>query len=154
MILAKGLDFIRGICPEYMHAVLLGVTCQITELYLTSVGEQFYIGSPTDLRRIDRRLLSIKPPRTRLPRSITDRKFWKAQEWKTWLLYYAVPCLRGILPGQIYPAFILVFKFSIYAPSDIIFPDDISNAENMLVEFVIKTEIICGPAAMCVTLVN
>ncbi|GBM11533.1 hypothetical protein AVEN_101868-1 [Araneus ventricosus] len=81
-----------------MHAVLLDVTRQITEIYLTSVGEHYYIGSPTDLRRIDRRLLKFKPPHlfTRLPRSIMDRKFWKAHEWKAWLLYYAAPCLHGI----------------------------------------------------------
>lgn len=46
MILAKGLDFIRGICPEYMHAVLLGITRQLTQVYLTSVGEEFYVGTP------------------------------------------------------------------------------------------------------------
>ena len=46
MILAEGLDFIRGICPESMHAVLLGVTRQLTDVYLTSVGEQFYVGTP------------------------------------------------------------------------------------------------------------
>lgn len=31
------------------------------------------------------------------PRSTEDKEFWKAHELKYWLLYYAVPCLSGIL---------------------------------------------------------
>ncbi|GBL75890.1 hypothetical protein AVEN_234232-1 [Araneus ventricosus] len=133
-----------------MHAVLLGVTRQITEIYLTSVGEQHYIGSPTDLSRIDRRLLKIKPPHlfTRLPRSIMDRKFWKAHEWKAWFLYYAAPCLHGILPDKFIRHLSLFSISAFMLLQDTIFPDDISSAETMLTEFAIETEVLFGPAAM------
>lgn len=38
----------------------------------------------------------------RLPRSVTCRKYWKASEFRNFLLYYSVPCLRGILPTEYY----------------------------------------------------
>ncbi|KAG8200898.1 hypothetical protein JTE90_020538 [Oedothorax gibbosus] len=150
MILAKGPDFLRGICHDYMHAVLLGVTRQLTDIYLTSVGEQFYVGTPNHVRRIDSRLLSIKPPHsfTRLPRSIADRIFWKANEWKTWLLYYAAPCLSGILPDKFLRHFSLLSSSVFLLLQDLILPEDTDKAEEMLTEFVIQTEIFFGSAAM------
>ena len=79
MILAKDLDFIhsfyslQNICMQF----LLGVIRQITEIYLSSVWEQYYIVSTIDLKHIDKRLLKTKPPHlfTCLLRFITDRKF-------------------------------------------------------------------------------
>lgn len=52
------------------------------------------------LKLINKRLLSIRPPHcvTRLPRRVDERLQWKASEWKHWLLYYALPCLEGLLP--------------------------------------------------------
>lgn len=46
----------------------------------------------------------LSPPDSmlRLPRSVTCRKYWKASEFRNFLLYYSVPCLRGILPTEYY----------------------------------------------------
>ncbi|KAG0445238.1 hypothetical protein HPB47_017983 [Ixodes persulcatus] len=94
-------DLVWGFTVEYMHAVLLGVIRQITEILLSSVNsnERFYIGSPSSVAALDRRLLSITPPHcvTRLPRSLATRSNWKASEWRHWLLYYCLPCTLGIL---------------------------------------------------------
>ena len=42
----------------------------------------------------------IQPPNNilRTPRDINMRRFWKAHEWRAWLLFYSVPTLKGILP--------------------------------------------------------
>ncbi|XP_077554020.1 uncharacterized protein LOC144168898 [Haemaphysalis longicornis] len=97
----RGLDLVNGFSVEYMHCALLGVTRQLTETFLSSSnsGLNFYIGDPSTLEKIDARLLAIKPPHcvTRLPRSLKERSHWKASEWRQWILFYAVPCLRGIL---------------------------------------------------------
>ncbi|KAM7281652.1 uncharacterized protein ISCGN_006027 [Ixodes scapularis] len=94
-------DLVWGFTVEYMHAVLLGVIRQITEMLLSSVNsnERFYRGSPTSVAALDRRLLSITPPHcvTRLPRSLATRTNWNATEWRHWLLYYCLPCTHGIL---------------------------------------------------------
>ncbi|XP_070385367.1 uncharacterized protein [Dermacentor albipictus] len=89
---------------DYMHCVLLGVTRQLTEFWLDSANcqEPFYIGAPSTIAKLDKRLLSICPPHcfTRLPRSLADRCFWKASEWKNWLLYYSLPTVLGVLPPR------------------------------------------------------
>lgn len=88
-------DLVQGQTVDYMHCILLGVTRQITE-YLVPM---FTAG---DLGTVDSRLLSIRPPHcfTRLPRSLAERAYWKASEWRHWLLFYCLPCTTGILPMQ------------------------------------------------------
>lgn len=51
---------------------------------------------------IDSRLLSIQPPTgiTRSPRSIKHCCKWKASEWRSWLLFYCIPCLQGLLKDK------------------------------------------------------
>ncbi|XP_077500047.1 uncharacterized protein LOC144110834 [Amblyomma americanum] len=97
----KGLDLVNGQIVEYMHCVLQGVTKQLTETILSSSNcdQRFYIGAPSTVALIDTRLLAIKPPHciTRLPRPLRERGYWKASEWRQWLLFYALPCLEGIL---------------------------------------------------------
>jgi hypothetical protein len=48
----------------------------------------------------DQRLKSIRPPDviSRQIRSISEYAHWKGSEFKSWLLYYSMPVLRGILP--------------------------------------------------------
>ncbi|XP_076833120.1 uncharacterized protein LOC143478075 isoform X2 [Brachyhypopomus gauderio] len=77
-------DIINGVVPDYMHCVLLGVCRQISALWFDSKNSThpWYIGLNT--ARIDANLMSIKPPSTisRVPRSVLERKFWKAHEWQ------------------------------------------------------------------------
>lgn len=74
-------DIINGMVPDYMHCVLLGVCRYMATLWMDSksVSEPQYIGAQTAI--MDRHLLSIKPPGivARIPRSLTERKFWKAR---------------------------------------------------------------------------
>ncbi|KAG0443402.1 hypothetical protein HPB47_014960 [Ixodes persulcatus] len=101
----QGFDLVAGVSVEYMHCVLQGVVRQITELFFSSTSSRqaYYIDTRQSVVKVDKRLRGIKPPHciTRLPRSIEERGFWKASEWKQWLLFYALPCLMDILP-QLY----------------------------------------------------
>ncbi|KAM7291259.1 hypothetical protein ISCGN_027832 [Ixodes scapularis] len=94
-------DLVWGFSADYMHSVLLGVTRQFTDYLFNSTNcrEDFYLGSPSIVATVNQRLLSIKPPHTmtRLPRPVGDRCFWKASEWRLWLLFYVLPCTLGIL---------------------------------------------------------
>ncbi|XP_064479165.1 uncharacterized protein LOC135392379 [Ornithodoros turicata] len=100
----QGFDLVRGCSVEYMHSVLLGVTRQLNDYYFGSShsSECYYIGSRTHLTKVNRLLLSIKPPHciTRLPRSVTDRAHWKASESRNWLLFYSIPCTADVLPRE------------------------------------------------------
>lgn len=94
-------DLVLGIVPDYMHGVLLGVTKQLLNLWLTSskFKKPWFIGHKT--KAIDKRLKDMTPPDfiQRLPRQLeTSRAYFKASELQAWLLYYSVPCLIDILP--------------------------------------------------------
>nr|XP_055061257.1 uncharacterized protein LOC129444550 [Misgurnus anguillicaudatus] len=105
-------QMVQGFVPEYQHSVCLGVTRQLTSLWLDSTNHQhgWYIGTQTE--KIDEVLTKISPPTeiTRVPRSMQERKFWKASEWRLFLLFYALPVLNGILPRKYWNhLFLLVF---------------------------------------------
>jgi len=97
-------DIIRGMVPDYMHCVCLGVARQVAALWFDSKNheEPYYIGK--SVKTVDCRLLAIKPPCSvsRTPRSIANMKFWKAHEWLVWLLYYSLPAVKGILASYYY----------------------------------------------------
>ncbi|PIK38667.1 hypothetical protein BSL78_24489 [Apostichopus japonicus] len=100
----------KSFVPDYMPCVLLGVVRSMLNLWVDSSYHQspWYIG--TRVKDIDQRLLSIQPPNfiTRTPRSLSTRKYWKASEYRTWLLWYAIPVLQGIMPTPYLQHFMLL----------------------------------------------
>ncbi|XP_030231849.1 uncharacterized protein LOC115557858 isoform X3 [Gadus morhua] len=105
-------QMINGFVPEFQHNVCLGVTRQLSTLWFdtTNSDSPWYIGK--EMAEVDRRLVKIKPPVeiTRTPRSLTERKFWKASECRAFLLFYSLPVLKGILPARFWNhLFLLVF---------------------------------------------
>ena len=85
-----------------MHNILLGVVKHHTELLLSQSNESYYIGSPKFVSVIDKRLMKISVPAliSRTPRTIKERKLWKASEWRSWLLFYSQFCLKDILSAK------------------------------------------------------
>lgn len=83
-------DVVWGFTPDYMHCVLLGVTRQLTDLWLSTPKQPYYVGCPEKLQKIDKELCSVKPPLCihRRQRSLSLRKFWKATEWQQWLVFF------------------------------------------------------------------
>lgn len=95
------------------------------------------------MKEIDTILYSIKPPSeiTRVPRSITEYKMWKASEWKNFLLYYSLPCLQGIRMPKKYIDhwFFLVCSMHIFLREKIS-PVDFAIAERSIRQFVLSME--------------
>ncbi|XP_040073253.1 uncharacterized protein LOC115332464 [Ixodes scapularis] len=145
-------DLVWGFTVEYMHGVLLGVTRQITELLLSSTNsnERFYIGSPSSVAALDRRLLLIKPPHcfTRLPRSLGTRVNWKASEWRHWLLFYCLPCTQGILPLRYWSHLAKLVEAIHLLLREELTPSSIDQAETLLLAFVASTRILYKDLAM------
>lgn len=100
-ILSKYTDIVNSIPVDYMHAVLEGVTKQLTSMWFNSKYHKhsFYLGNR--VKEVDDFLLQIKPPSSqvrRSPRPIrTSLKFWKAGEYRSWLL---LPILQHFLPSE------------------------------------------------------
>ena len=90
-------DLVRGVAVDFMHNVCLGVTRQFVNLWMDShqYDKSYYTGRKRE--EIDNRLQANNVPAkvTRAPRSITDRKYWKASEWRAFI-FYSLIVVRGI----------------------------------------------------------
>ncbi|RXN22564.1 hypothetical protein ROHU_023413 [Labeo rohita] len=136
-------DIVWGFVPDYMHAVLLGVIRQLTELLLNNTDQPYYIGSPNTMMVLENRIKDIKPPHliTRQPRPLAEFKYWKASEWRAWLLFYSLPVLNDVLqPRYVNHLGLLVSALFLLLNENITF-QDINKADNMLFEFVAR---FCG----------
>ncbi|KAJ1519227.1 hypothetical protein ONE63_011166 [Megalurothrips usitatus] len=92
-------DIIRCTAIDVMHGVFLGVCKMLLNLWFSPS----FSNQPWSLHHlqdvVDEKLKKIKPPSyaARAPRSLKDIKFWKASEYKLFLLYYSVPLLHGVM---------------------------------------------------------
>jgi len=107
--LLPNFDIVQCLNVDYMHCVLLGVTRQFLNLWTesSSCGRPFYV---KNIAALDSILKSIKPPNEirRLPRTLMDKKFWKASEFKSFLLIYSPVLLMKTLPRQYYRHWLLL----------------------------------------------
>lgn len=143
-------DIVWGFVPDYMHAVLLGVTRQITELLLQSCEQPYYIGRPDTIRVIENRIRNIQPPHliTRLPRPLEEFRYWKASEWRAWLLFYCLPCLEGVLDSRYLKHLSLLVSAVFFLLQESVTYEEVNKADVMLLEFVVKFQLLYGETAM------
>ena len=97
-------DMIRQVTVDYMHCVLLGVMKKMINFWTNATfkKESNYIGQYIKL--INSRILRIKPPNiiTRLPHAIDDLANLKASQYRSFLLFYSLPCLVGVLKSVMF----------------------------------------------------
>ncbi|XP_074629306.1 uncharacterized protein LOC141886900 [Acropora palmata] len=135
----QSFDIVNGIAIDAMHCVFLGVVKQLVGLWFNSKhsGEKWYCGSSVE--KVDKRLLEIKPPSviTRIPRSIQHHvKFWKATEYRNWLFYYSLPCMRGVLDEEYYQYYTLFVSGIFLLSGRSISPEQMEMAGKCLMHFV------------------
>jgi hypothetical protein len=135
--LLKYFDTGESFSPDYLHSGLLGVVKRhlLTILDSKNKDREFYIGNFSEV--IDRRIRGIKPPNIvkRLPRGLNLIKFWKASEFRNWILYYALPCLERYWPTRYLEHLtLLVFALHTLLKSEINF-EEIEKARLAIIEF-------------------
>lgn len=140
-------DLVLGIVPDYMHGVLLGVTKQLLNLWLSPsrYKKPWFIGNKA--KAIDKRLKDMKPPDfiQRLPRELeTSRAYFKASELQAWLLYYSVPCLIDILPQRYLEHFACLVEGVYIVLGDNITPGSIDLARDLLSTFYKDHQLLYG----------
>lgn len=120
-----------------MHAVCLGVVRQVSLLWYCGQRGPYHLG-PSARSPLNDRLCSISPPSElcRLPRTLELYKVWKAMEWKSWLLYYSVPCLKGLLPSEHLSHWSRLVSSIYILLQDSISSMELSIARRLLYEFV------------------
>ena len=150
LMLLKNLNLGNMIPPDSMHFLYLGIVPQHTDLLLTSHKEPYYIGSPNCQHIINNNLLSCKPPRriTRSPRPITDRANWKASEWRSWLLFYSLPCLQNVLPEKYWKHWAKLVAVAQILSSNSISKKDLEEANTLIIEYTVEFQQIFGKQHM------
>ena len=128
----------ENIPVDYMHVGPEGIVKRMMNCWFkkSSHTKAYYLGSK--LKSIDSELLKQKPPHdfARAPRSIQKHMmYWKASEFRAWLLYYSLPLLLHILPPLFYHHYaLLVCAFHLLL-QDYLRACDIDVAEEMLKDF-------------------
>ncbi len=129
-------DIIRGFCIDWMHGVLLGVVRMLLNFLFcpSNHGKLWYCGDAVKL--VDQRLSEICPPSclSRRPRSIEKhRSYWKASEYRSWLFYYLLPVMQGILSEEYFKHTSLLVEVIFILAQESINPEtDIPKGQNRL----------------------
>lgn len=87
------------VIPEFMHSVLLGIIKQFLKIWIQLSGKW---NLKKFKEKIEDFMNNIRPPSyfRRMPRSIFQFHFFKAQEFYNWALFYSLPTLDGKLPKE------------------------------------------------------
>lgn len=149
LLLLPQFDIIQHVVPEYMHGICLGVTKQFVNLWCDSKnsGSPFYI-KPHGVQQIDSELKKLKPPNEvhRNPRPLSERQYWKATEWRAFLLFYSPVLMKSTLPSQFYRHWLLL----VFAIHTLLLPEVHSRALNAasscLTKFVVNVAELYGKA--------
>uniref|UniRef100_A0A1X7T453 Uncharacterized protein n=1 Tax=Amphimedon queenslandica TaxID=400682 RepID=A0A1X7T453_AMPQE len=108
---------VNGIPPDYMHCVLEGVTKALLKLWTNPYNRSKPFLIRRELKNVDKTLCQQKPPRefNCSPMSITgDINYWKASEFRTWLLFYSIPFLLHILLSTLLRTFCLCNAYTAF----------------------------------------
>lgn len=99
----------RGFVVDYMHCILLGVAKAHMELLLENPRKRMWermvedrIGKEHLIATIDERISRIQSSTSviRELRPISSMAKWRASEQRLWLLFYWLPCLKGLLKDK------------------------------------------------------
>ncbi|XP_070551310.1 uncharacterized protein [Ptychodera flava] len=147
----KHYDIVAGCGIDYMHCVLQGVVKTLFSLWFTTETSDMGFNISRKISEVDARLLEIQPPNeiTRCPRSIeTHRKYWKASEIRSFLMYYGMAVLFGILPQMYYEHFVLLSQGIFILALESISDDQLHQADYLLRRFCLEFPILYGERYM------
>ena len=136
-------DIIRCVVPDYMHGICLGLSKLFISLWFDVSNRSERYSIRKSVKTVDNRLANIKPPNliSRVPQKIeTHIKWWKASEFRSFLLYYSVPCLYGILPPEYFEHLLLLVNAMHILLSDSISKKGLKTARVMLKNFCFQIE--------------
>ena len=91
---------ITNTCVDSMHSGLEGIGKKFFSICFSSENSSH----PSNMRKFDKRLLQIRPPKfvPSTPRSIYSHNLWRAHEYLSFFLYYALAVFKDIIPLDFY----------------------------------------------------
>ncbi|XP_076670003.1 uncharacterized protein LOC143369665 isoform X1 [Andrena cerasifolii] len=144
----ENIGLVSNVPLDYMHLICLGVMKKL--LLLWTQGPLSVRISASLRERISEKLTSIGTSTpiefSRKPRSLKELKYWKASEFRSFLLYTGPIVLQPVLQRNIYEHFLcLHVAISILiTPTLISTEENIQYAQNLLQYFVKKFDILYG----------
>jgi len=120
---------------DYMHGVLLGVQKLLLTLWFSSTYSNSHFSVFSKVEEIHDRLRQILPTSEikRLPRSISEHlTYWKASELRSFLLFYGLPTLYGLLPDNYFSHYTLFVHATFLLLQESISEADLQEADRLL----------------------
>lgn len=161
MLLFDGFDLSCGFSIDYMHNALIGIMGMLLDFWMgthrLSKNSQFFKPmTPENRTLLDTRLLALKPFEkiTRKPKTLKDRKFFKASEYRNLLLYYLPLCLEGLLDQKLLNHFKLLSGAIYILLKPEISTENLLAADRMLVSFADEFEELYGAEAVTMNIHN
>lgn len=148
------LTFPTSFVVDYMHAVCNGFVQSTATLWFKHQKgsrknkRDYRIGR--HITEINNRLKALTPvwEMTRLPRGLNERKFWKASEWRNWLLFFSPVVLLGLLPDKYYDNWIRFVGIMHFCLQGSIPMDRIDDVRKCMVNFLREYEQLYGKQCM------
>ena len=131
-------DIIKGTAIDYMYGLCLGVMKTLLNLWFAPENSSKPFNISDHVSKADNRLLQIQPPLEigRTPRSIEHhRKYWKASELRSFLLYYGLPVLFGLLEQNYFQHFAVLSQAAFILLLDLISELQLQQCERLLEYF-------------------
>lgn len=130
-----------GFPTDDLHPIFLGATVFHLSLFMTHVGEDYYIGDKPTMALINARLRAIRTPSfiSRKPSDIQRYKSWQGTEARNFLLYYMVPCLTGVVRDnaqEYIDHFALLSQAVFLLSRQTVSPEDVNEAERCIDTYV------------------
>ena len=121
-----------------MHCVLLGVTKKLLSLWFAKDFSTKPYSAFNKFDLINKHLSKLRPPLfvKRAPRSLSDLKYWKASEYRSFLLYYGPVVIKDVISPAQYGHFLLLSESIFILLKEEIQSQELQKAENMLEYFV------------------
>lgn len=154
MIAFKDFDLAKGFPIDYMHGVCIGVVPLMLDIWL---GKKKLVYEENELYRfkqlsvqqrlgLNRRILALKPGMqiSHKPRSILDRNFYTANEFRSLLWYYLRFALYGILKKELINHFTLLSDAIYILSKNRLTKIEVVKADAMLNKFVDEFETFYG----------
>ena len=144
-------NYVAGVGIDYMHGVLLGVQKTLLKLWFNATFSGRHFSVRSLISKADARLSEIAPTLEikRMPRSIEEHlQYWKANELRSFLLYFGIPVLYGILPDEYFQHYFLLVHAVYFLLKDSISSADLSEAEKLLFMFCEKLSSLYGEQFM------
>ncbi|CAC5384005.1 unnamed protein product [Mytilus coruscus] len=138
-------NIVNGIAIDYMHGLLLGVQKLMIRLWFDKSFSKFPFNIHSAVEKVDARLLSLLPTLsiTRLPRTNQNHsKYWKASEYRSFLLYYGAPVMYEILNRDRFSHYLNLVNASQILLMNGSTEENLKNAEDMLFSFCEKFSIL------------